>query len=143
MRTGEIIQIVVIGAALLGGIAVVVSNATGPSPKAVTAMVEVPDLSVTATKGGQIYNANCVQCHGQNSAGTQYGPPLVYGIYNPGHHNDDAFYRAARKGVKQHHWPYGNMPPQPQVSRKDVTAIIAYVRELQRANGIYFQKHQM
>lgn len=139
MRTGEVIQIVVIGSVLLGGVAVVVSNATGPSPKEVT----VPDLSKTAIKGSKIYNASCAECHGQNSAGTQNGPPLVHNIYNPGHHNDDAFYRAAQQGVKQHHWPYGNMPPRPEVSRSDVSSIIAYVRELQRANGIFYQKHRM
>ena len=143
MKTGEIIQIVVIGSVLLGGVAVMVSNVIGPSPKEVTFEVNVPDLSETAINGSQIYNTSCAECHGQNSAGTRYGPPLVHGIYNPGHHNDDAFYRAAQQGVKQHHWPYGNMPPRPEVSRDDVSAIIAYVRELQRANGIYYQKHRM
>ena len=36
-----------------------------------------------------------------------------------------------------HHWHFGHMAPEPGLSRQDVTRIIAYVRELQRVNGIY------
>jgi len=36
-----------------------------------------------------------------------------------------------------HHWQFGHMPPVPGLSQKDVAKIIAFVRELQRANGIY------
>jgi len=39
-------------------------------------------------------------------------------------------------GVRGHHWPFGDMPPVEGVTRGDVTMIIAYIRELQRANGI-------
>lgn len=143
MRIGEIVQISALGAVLLVGIAAVIFNATGPSAKVVTVDVTVPKLSLAAAKGSQIYNDNCAACHGQNSAGTDKGPPLIHDIYNPGHHGDDAFFRAAQKGVKQHHWPYGDMPPQPQVSRSNVAAIIDYIREVQQANGIYYQKHRM
>ena len=76
-------------------------------------------------------------CHGENATGTEQGPPLVHKIYEPGHHADASFYRAVERGVRSHHWPFGNMPPIPGVSRKDVTRILAFVRELQRANGIY------
>ena len=36
-----------------------------------------------------------------------------------------------------HHWRFGHMPPVAGLSRKDVAKIIAYVRELQSANGIF------
>lgn len=65
-----------------------------------------------------------------------FGPPLVHKIYEPSHHGDAAFQVAAAQGVRAHHWRFGNMPPQDGVTAGDVTAIIAYVRELQRANGI-------
>lgn len=143
MRIGEIVQITVIGSVLVGGIVAVIFNASGPSPAAVTVDVTVPDLSLAAAKGSQIYDDNCAACHGQNSAGTEKGPPLIHDIYNPGHHSDDAFFRAVQKGVKQHHWPYGDMPPQPQASRSDVSAVITFIREVQQANGIYYQKHRM
>jgi len=40
----------------------------------------------------------------------------------------------APAGVR--HWRFGDMPPVEGLSRRDVAAIVAYVRELQRANGI-------
>ena len=80
---------------------------------------------------------------GVNALGTEQGPPLLHDIYNPGHHSDMAFYRAVQSGVPQHHWRFGNMLPQRHVSRKQTELIIAYIRELQRANGIKYKKHQM
>ena len=46
-----------------------------------------------------------------------------------------AFLLAALRGVPQHHWPYGDMPPVPGLSEEDLQAIVAYVREQQRLNG--------
>ena len=77
-----------------------------------------------------------MECHGPNAAGTKLGPPLIHDIYEPGHHSDQAFYLAAATGVRAHHWPYGDMPAQPQVSEAEVGLIIRYIRELQEANGI-------
>ncbi len=39
-------------------------------------------------------------------------------------------------GVRAHHWRFGPMPAQPQLTRQEIAAIIRYVRELQEANGI-------
>ncbi len=105
--------------------------------------IKIPKLSLTAKKGKLAFNKNCASCHGENAAGTDNGPPLVHNIYNPGHHADMAFYRAAKMGTKQHHWTFGDMPSQNQVSKNDVTRIIKYIRELQEANGIVFKEHRM
>lgn len=106
--------------------------------------VRVPQLSELARRGERAFAANCAACHGENAAGgTGKGPPLVHDIYNPGHHADIAFASAVRFGVRQHHWSFGNMPPRPEVSDADLLAIIAYVRELQRANGIVTRPHVM
>lgn len=102
----------------------------------VTVQVTPAALSQEAKAGEALFEANCRACHGPNAAGTNLGPPLIHDIYNPGHHSDKAFYLAAATGVRQHHWPYGDMPAQPQVSPEDVTLIIQFVRELQEANGI-------
>ena len=67
------------------------------------------------------------------------GPPLVHNIYNSGHHADASFHFAVRAGARQHHWRFGDMPPQEQVTDDEVPAIIAYVRELQQANGIPYR----
>ena len=108
-----------------------------------TVNVKVPELSALAAKGKALFDANCAACHGSKASGTDKGPPLVHDIYNPGHHSDEAFVLAARLGVRQHHWPYGNMPPQPQVSEDQIAAIVRYVRELQLANGIGYRPHAM
>ena len=75
-------------------------------------------------------------CHGANAAGTEAGPPLVHKIYEPSHHGDYAFEMAVANGVRAHHWRFGDMPPQPAMTKADLQNVIAYVREVQRANGI-------
>ncbi|MEO3429583.1 cytochrome c [Pelagibius sp. CAU 1746] len=105
--------------------------------------VTVPQLSDRATEGKVAFDAVCATCHGANAAGSDKGPPLVHDIYNPGHHSDDAFLLAAQRGVRQHHWRFGNMPPQPQISETEIRDIVQYVRELQLANGITYKQHRM
>ncbi|MEL7429673.1 MAG: c-type cytochrome [Pseudomonadota bacterium] len=100
--------------------------------------VRVPDLTSAAVAGKQLFNQNCASCHGINAAGTQgVAPPLVHIIYEPNHHGDASFVVAVKNGVRAHHWPFGNMPPIDGVSEEEVVLIIQYVRELQRANGIF------
>jgi mono/diheme cytochrome c family protein len=82
------------------------------------------------------FNAHCSACHGPQATGTQQGPPLVHKIYEPNHHGDAAFLRAAEFGVRAHHWEFGNMPKIEAVSSRDVEQIIGYVRWLQRQAGI-------
>ncbi len=86
--------------------------------------------------GESKYNAHCSACHGPQAAGTQQGPPLVHKIYEPNHHGDAAFLRAAEFGVKAHHWEFGNMPKIEGVSPADVEQITRYIRWLQRQAGI-------
>ena len=129
-------------AALAGGAAVIGWRLWAPSDGAVVA-VKVPKLSGLALAGKTAFDANCAACHGVNAAGTDKGPPLVHDLYNPGHHDDGAFFRAARRGVPQHHWRFGDMPIRPGVTDRDITAIVRYVRELQLANGIVYRQHNM
>jgi len=105
--------------------------------------VRVPELSRVAVRGEKAFDENCASCHGVRASGTDLGPPLIHDFYNPGHHGDNAFNAAVRRGVRQHHWRFGNMPAQPQISNSQIKAIIRYVRELQRANGITYRKHRM
>ncbi|WP_421880418.1 c-type cytochrome [Pacificispira sp.] len=98
--------------------------------------LSIPEFSEVAVAGQQIFNKNCSACHGSSANGSENGPPLIHKIYEPGHHSDEAFYRAVAMGSRQHHWRFGDMPAQPQVSPPEVTRIIAYIRELQVANGI-------
>lgn len=135
-----------IGAMVIAGLAITFTKMdanNGSAPESAKVSVQVPALSLTAQKGEAAFNDNCAACHGDNASGTDQGPPLIHDIYNPGHHADGAFFLAAKNGVRAHHWPYGNMPKQPQVSAGEVAAIVAYVRELQAANGIANRPHQM
>ena len=90
-----------------------------------------------ARAGEELFNANCSVCHGMNASGTSQGPTFIDRIYHPGHHPDFSFRNAVSNGVTQHHWVFGDMPPVDGVSSEEVDKIICYVRELQRANGIF------
>lgn len=94
-------------------------------------------LSDEAQIGKRAFEAVCAACHGQNAAGQNgVAPPLVYSTYRVAHHGDEAFQQAAANGVRAHHWKFGNMPPVDGLTRADVKYIVAYIRELQRSNGI-------
>ncbi len=100
--------------------------------------VSVPEaLSPRAEMGKTAFDSSCASCHGQDAAGhAGKGPPLVHRIYEPGHHGDAAFEMAANRGVRAHHWQFGDMAPVPGLTKADIANIVAYVRELQRENGI-------
>lgn len=132
---------------IVGGLAF--PKVSGPDKKDQTApeasqvettlvQVQVPDeLSQNAQVGKLAFDGTCAACHGANAAGQDgVAPPLVHKIYEPSHHGDESFHRAASKGVTSHHWPIGDMPPIEGKTRGDLVMIIAYIRELQRANGI-------
>lgn len=92
--------------------------------------------SAAVVGGEDLFNSYCAACHGVRAVGTEQGPPLAHPIYEPGHHGDAAFFMAVQFGVKQHHWEFGDMPKQPQVTEDEVRQIVAYVRAVQREAGI-------
>ncbi len=139
--------IVIAGLLLGGGLAYVMWPAENQDRQTVaattnvgSAMVNVilPDsLSENAQIGKRAFEASCASCHGSNAAGQEgVAPPLIHKIYEPGHHGDESFQRAAAIGVRAHHWRFGDMPAVDGITRGDIVFIITYIRELQRANGI-------
>ena len=72
------------------------------------------ELSEAGLAGEKLFIANCSRCHGENASGTAQGPPLVDRIYEPGHHSNASFVIAVARGVRQHHWQFGNMPAVPK-----------------------------
>jgi mono/diheme cytochrome c family protein len=100
-----------------------VDQVVTPDMGANTALAKVilPEtFSENAKVGKLLYEAKCVACHAVNASGQDgVAPPLVHKIYEP-----------------SHHWRFGNMLPVEGLTRGDVKMITAYVRELQRANGI-------
>jgi len=139
---GNYMKYVVVGI-LAVGLGLIAWRNFGPSDApGGSVQVTVPQqLSAAASLGKMAFDKNCAQCHGVNAVGTDQGPPLIHDYYNPGHHADGAFYVAVANGVRQHHWRFGNMAPQPQVTQDQTRMIIAYVREIQEANGIFYKPH--
>ncbi|MBL4692472.1 MAG: cytochrome c [Magnetovibrio sp.] len=143
------IPLIAISAILIGGIAVTFMKTDGPTGKTMSMNghstpqgkvftvqdVKLPALNLTEKRGEAAFNKNCAACHGERAIGTEQGPPFLNRVYVPGHHGNQAFFQAIKTGTTQHHWPYGDMPPQPQVSQGDAASIIAYVRAVQAANG--------
>ena len=100
--------------------------------------VQIPASFTEQEQMGQrAFDAACASCHGTNAQGRQdIAPPLVHKIYEPSHHGDASFLLAAQNGVRAHHWRFGDMPPVSGVTRAEVMDIVAYIRALQRVNGI-------
>lgn len=99
--------------------------------------IQMPPIEGNAAIGQRVFEVSCASCHGVNAVGVEgAGPPLIHKIYEPSHHADEAFQRAVSQGVRSHHWQFGDMPPVEGLTRGDVAMVIAYIREIQRANGI-------
>ncbi len=111
-------------------------GAAAAAPARPADQIIVPKLSSAAQMGRIAFDENCAACHGAKAAGSDNGPPLVHKIYESSHHADFAFQMAAKGGVRAHHWRFGDMPPVPGVTEKQVEWIVTYVREIQRENGI-------
>lgn len=137
MKKGKIALLAFILAAVALAALLVRNGTEASTGQAAPAAVVLPAaFSDQAKMGERVFNAVCAACHGAAAAGTDVGPPLVHRIYEPSHHGDHAFEMAVANGVRAHHWTFGDMPPQPALTRADLNTVIAYIRELQRANGI-------
>jgi len=141
----ELFVPVLIGGVMLGGVFIIFSGGNNgaaiPAQDLTPADIIVPELSLLAQQGKELFVVNCSACHGANGAGTDNGPPFIDDIYNPGHHPDQAFVRAAITGVRSHHWGFGNMPPVEGITQPEVLLIARYIRELQQANNIATVAH--
>ncbi len=94
-------------------------------------------FQVDADQGKKLYQQNCQQCHGPAAKGSERGPALLDNTYRPAHHANLAFHLAVKNGVRAHHWQFGDMPPQPQVSPEQTAHIVQYIRQLQLDAGIF------
>ena len=88
-------------------------------------------------KGQMFYEKYCSSCHGLQLNGTDKGPPLIHAFYKPSHHGDKAFYRAALQGAKQHHWEFGDMPPDEGMTTGKMDRLVPYVRYYQQQKKLF------
>ncbi|MDE9450753.1 cytochrome c [Aliiroseovarius sp. Z3] len=99
--------------------------------------VRMPVLEASQQIGQRVFTAKCAACHGPTAGGVDgVGPPLIHKIYEPSHHADIAFFRAAEQGVRAHHWKFGNMEPVEGITRAEVARVVDFIRVVQRENGI-------
>lgn len=99
--------------------------------------VNLPALDGAEQIGQKVFVAKCASCHGDTAGGRNgAGPPLIHKIYEPSHHADIAFFRAAELGVRAHHWKFGDMAPVEGITRAEVANVVAFIRAVQRENGI-------
>lgn len=109
---------------------------TAQSQESQPVSVTEGEHSSAGQEGRRLFANNCSMCHGNNASGTTQGPPLVHEIYEPGHHGNASFVIAVARGVRAHHWDFGNMPAIEGLSIEEIHQVICYVRELQLANDI-------
>lgn len=140
----KLIVLFVVALLAIGGFFMSQSGKTSSSQGASLASgalvdITLPETLSSSAQAGKIsFEAKCAACHGSNAGGHDgAGPPLVHKIYEPSHHGDESFQRAVALGVRGHHWRFGDMAPVEGLSRADVELIVAYIRELQRVNGIH------
>lgn len=107
-----------------------------PAPNVRAVEVIQPELTTLARAGEAVFQGTCAACHGADLTGTEQGRPLLHPYYRSNHHSDFSIVRAVQIGVPAHHWRFGAMPAQPQISDEDIVELTAYIREFQRANGI-------
>ncbi len=100
-----------------------------------------PEVVADLRRGGRLFAKNCATCHGTDLYGTGNGPPLIHPYYRPDHHADVAFRMAMLRGVKQHHWQFGDMPPVPGLSPDEVEQVLLYIRTQQHAAGLLDRPH--
>lgn len=98
---------------------------------------ETIEIPFKLARGQLLYEKYCASCHGQQLDGTDKGPPLIHAFYKPSHHGDQSFYRAALKGVRQHHWNFGDMEPVPGITPGKMDAIVPYVRYYQQQMKLF------
>ena len=124
------------GLILIAGFGVLVTLTKKPEPPRQAAQ-PVSENMAQINRGKSLFSRNCMRCHGPEAKGTRIGPPLVHKYYEPSHHGDAAFFMAVSRGVKSHHWKFGDMQPVPGVKPEEVALIVQYVRWLQRKAGIF------
>jgi mono/diheme cytochrome c family protein len=126
--------VAVLGAVLVMLVAASCAEESGSPPPAADGTLGYD--SELVAEGQERYEETCAACHGVDLEGTQTGPPFLSPIYAPNHHPDESFFAAVENGVQPHHWDFGAMPAQLNVSPEEVEAIVAYIRTTQVEAGI-------
>ena len=136
-------MLAVIAWIVFGAVAALVYVAlSGEGDDGVTVEVIAAELSEEAIQGEALFKANCPGVPRRERGGHEAGSAADSRHLQSGSPFGQGFLSGGRRlGVRAHHWPYGDMPPQPQVKEAEVALIIRYIRELQEANGIVYKRY--
>ena len=85
--------------------------------------------------GEMIFNTYCMSCHGLYGRGEGLGPALLDTLYRSDHLPDDAVLAAMERGVSQHNFHFGAMPPVKRITPAEAQLVLGYVRWLQQGFG--------
>jgi mono/diheme cytochrome c family protein len=97
----------------------------------------IPTLSAQAYDGQQLFAGSCGGCHGAYGEGSTNGPTLIHAVYAPAELPDRSMHEAMAQGAPARLWPFGDMPAVEGLTPIQQEAIVVFVRDVQRANGIY------
>lgn len=89
-----------------------------------------PGDDATVKKGFQLFRDYCVKCHAMNQQGGRVGPELNI-PKNVTEYRDEKFLRAWISDPSQ--FRISVMPPSPQLSEDDMTALLAYLQAMKGA----------
>lgn len=119
---------------------VLLSGCSAPAPDydadALRSELEALDVPDEHAEAAARFAGTCGGCHGSRGGGSETGPPLVHRVYRSSHHGDAAFRLAVLRGVRAHHWQFGDMPPIDGVTTAEADAMTAWIRWLQRETGV-------
>ena len=97
----------------------------------------IPELSEQAQYGRTVINTQCAECHGvDGTGGSAKGPPILHPMYRRAVYPDHHFKKMVREGKREKNWRFGPMPAFPDISDRDIDAVIAFVREVQIATHV-------
>ena len=125
----------IVAACSIAALMVACSQDDAPSVVEAVARVKTSTVPPEREGGRSLYAANCAGCHGAFGEGSELGPPMLHPI-QARMHADVAFKRAIQGGVRPHHYRFGAMPPIDELDTKDIDAVVAYVRWMQKAAGL-------
>ncbi len=118
-------------------IILIIAALTGSTSASASSEQDDIKIPFKLAKGQVLFEHYCSSCHGQDLNGSDQGPPLVHPFYKPSHHDDASFYKAGLKGVKAHHWNFGDMPPVNGMSKRKMDHIVPYIRFYQQQKKLY------
>lgn len=109
----------------------------GKEKVSIKASPRIPELSELAQHGRKVINARCAECHGvDGTGGSKKGPPMLHPMYREAVYPDYHFKRVVREGKAEKNWRFGPMPAIPDISDDDLDAVVAFVREVQKATNV-------